>query len=86
MARSTISDSDWWMFLGVVARGEHGGRTFTCESGATKLEPMEREGLLWIRLRDHRYEIQPTREGVVAAHRWAAKQAKLAAVEFGRVG
>lgn len=84
MGRTTIPDSDWWMFLGAVVRSDEGSKTLTNEIGAAKLARMEREGYLWIRPRGGGYWLQPTPEGIKAVRRWAARKAKDAAREFGR--
>ena len=79
-----ISDAVWWIFLGAVVRdGERSFMSIGPDVPAA-LEHMERAGLCWLRPHARGYRIQPTDEGVRAAHRWASRRAKEAAREFGR--
>lgn len=78
-------DATMHMLLGAVVRDEDGSYTTTDEQGAMRLAPLEEAGWLWLRLHGKRYRIQPTDEGARVVRRWAARRAKEAALEFGRL-
>lgn len=86
MARVTFSDDAMWELLGcVVHTGE--GQPVSCgPEPRPVLMAMELAGYLWLRPRHSGsgYLVQPTPLGCSTAHRWASRQAKEAAVAFGR--
>ncbi len=85
--RVAFDDDAMWELLGcVVHTGD--GQPVSCGPEPRRvLIEMELAGWLWLRPRTAPgYWVAPTPLGCSEAHRWAARQAKLAAHEFGRVG
>ena len=83
MAKATLTDEDMWHFLGVVAHDEAGGRSSVGPEPKPGVIAAERAGYIWLRRHPPGYIVEVTREGRLAAHRWAARQAKDAARRFG---
>lgn len=77
-----MSPEDWWVLLGLTTRHDN-DEIMHVGVVDPQLEVMERTGYLWIRRQGNGYDLITTREGRVAAHRWAAKQAKEAARVIG---
>jgi len=84
VARVAFTDDEMFGFLRVVVTTEH-GRTWTAGPEPTRtICEMERAGWLWLRPKSGGYFVQPTPEGASAVRRWSSRQAKEAAVRFGR--
>jgi len=86
VARVAFTDDEMWELLGaVVHTGE--GQPVSCGPEPKKpLMDMELASYLWLRPRPGGggYWVSPTPLGASMAHRWAARQAKEAAVLLGR--
>jgi len=86
MPRDGFTDEEMWDLLKYVVAHEDGEPWHALNPSDT-LQRFERAGFVWLRLVGQSanfFAVQPTREGAVAAHRWAARQAKAAAREFAR--
>lgn len=85
MGDVALSDDDMWHFLAVVVTDEEGGRSTVGIDPKPGVVDAERAGYIWLRRCLSGYIVEVTPLGRQAAHRWAARHAKVAAREFGKV-
>lgn len=85
--RVAFDDDAMWYLLKCVMRAAEGKPEECGPEPRRFLMEMELAGWLWLQPRTRPgYWINPAPIGCSEAHRWASRQAKLAAHEFGRVG